>query len=65
METPDDPNSDGFFRIAHMGHVNAHMTLGVLASIEAGLSALDVPHGSGAVEAAAQEFAAAQSKTSS
>ena len=53
MATEDDPNSDGFFRIAHMGHVNAHMTLGALSVIEAGLRALDIPHGEGALSAAA------------
>ncbi|WP_208347221.1 pyridoxal-phosphate-dependent aminotransferase family protein [Pseudaestuariivita rosea] len=52
METPQDPNSDGYFRIGHMGHVNAHMVLGVLGAIDAGLKALDLPHGLGAVEAA-------------
>lgn len=50
---------DDFFRIAHMGHVNAHMVLGVLGVIEAGLTALDVPHGDGAVQAAAGEIAEA------
>ncbi len=53
MGSPEDPNSDGFFRIAHMGHVNAHMTLGVLGVIEAGLIALGIPHGPGALSAAA------------
>lgn len=59
MATPQDPDSDGFFRIAHMGHVNAHMTLGVLSAIEAGLIALDIPHGSGALSAAAEMVASA------
>ncbi len=49
----------GFFRIAHMGHVNSHMVLGVLATIEAGLIALDVPHGPGALTAAAKVCATA------
>ena len=53
METEDDPDSEGYFRIGHMGHVNAQMVLGVLASIQAGLNALDIPHGSGALDAAA------------
>ncbi|PVA09294.1 aminotransferase [Pelagivirga sediminicola] len=53
MAEPGDPAWHGFFRIGHMGHVNAHMVLGVLASIEAGLVALDIPHGSGALGAAA------------
>ncbi len=53
METEEDPRSDGFFRLGHMGHVNAQMVLGALATIEAGLRATGVPHGTGAVEAAA------------
>ncbi len=57
MNTPEDPNSDGVFRIGHMGHVNAHMVLGVLGAIEAGLLALDIPHGGGAIEAAAKVMA--------
>jgi alanine-glyoxylate transaminase / serine-glyoxylate transaminase / serine-pyruvate transaminase len=40
------------FRIAHMGHVNAPMILGVLSVIEVGLKALNIPHGKGGVEAA-------------
>ncbi len=52
-----EPMTD-WFRIAHMGHVNAHMTLGVLAAIEAGLTALDIPHGAGALDAAARIAAA-------
>jgi alanine-glyoxylate transaminase/serine-glyoxylate transaminase/serine-pyruvate transaminase len=40
------------FRIAHMGHINAPMMFGVLGSIEMGLAALGIPHGSGGVQAA-------------
>ena len=57
MALPDDPAWHGFLRVAHMGHVNAHMTLGVLAVIEAGLQALDIPHGGGALEAATKVIA--------
>lgn len=57
MSEPDDPNGDGFFRIGHMGHVNAQMVMGMLGSIQAGLVALDIPHGSGALEAAARVMA--------
>ncbi|MGF6862174.1 alanine-glyoxylate transaminase/serine-glyoxylate transaminase/serine-pyruvate transaminase [Rhodobacteraceae bacterium MBR-64] len=53
MADANDPAWHGFFRIAHMGHVNAHMTLGALAVIEAGLQALDIPHGPGAMDMAA------------
>jgi len=42
-----------------MGHVNAHMVMGVLGTIEAGLKALSIPHGAGALEAAAREVARA------
>ncbi len=58
MGTKEDPRADGFFRIGHMGHVNAQMLLGVLGAIEAGLTALEIPHGTGAVEAAAAVLAA-------
>jgi alanine-glyoxylate transaminase/serine-glyoxylate transaminase/serine-pyruvate transaminase len=57
MAEPDHPAWHGFFRLAHMGHVNAHMTLGALAVIDAGLKALKIPHGGGAVEAAAAALA--------
>jgi alanine-glyoxylate transaminase/serine-glyoxylate transaminase/serine-pyruvate transaminase len=59
MAEPGDPAWHGFFRIGHMGHVNAHMILGALGAIEAGLMALDIPHGSGGVAAAARVIAAA------
>lgn len=54
MATEDDPKSDGFFRIGHMGHLNPHMLLGTLASMDAGLKALKIPHGRGAMEVAAK-----------
>ncbi|WP_341211913.1 aminotransferase class V-fold PLP-dependent enzyme [uncultured Limimaricola sp.] len=50
---------EGWFRIGHMGHVNAHMVLGALGVIEAGLSALSIPHAAGGVAAAARSLAAA------
>ena len=59
MAEPGAPAWHGFFRIGHMGHVNAHMILGALGAIEAGLMALDIPHGSGGVAAAARVIAAA------
>ncbi len=46
------------FRIGHMGHVNAHMVLGALGVIEAGLGALGIDHGPGGVAAAARVCAA-------
>ena len=50
--------ADAFFRIGHMGHVNAHMIMGVLGTMDAGLLALDIPHGTGALAAAAKALAA-------
>jgi alanine-glyoxylate transaminase/serine-glyoxylate transaminase/serine-pyruvate transaminase len=41
-----------------MGHVNAHMIMGALGTIEAGLNALNIPHGQGALSAAAKAIAA-------
>ncbi|MCB1406392.1 MAG: alanine--glyoxylate aminotransferase family protein [Rhodobacteraceae bacterium] len=52
MAEPGTPAADDFFRLAHMGHVNAHMTLGALAVMDAGMKALGIPHGAGALEAA-------------
>jgi alanine-glyoxylate transaminase/serine-glyoxylate transaminase/serine-pyruvate transaminase len=40
------------FRIAHMGHVNAPMVFGVLGAVEMALTALNIPHGQGGVQAA-------------
>jgi alanine-glyoxylate transaminase/serine-glyoxylate transaminase/serine-pyruvate transaminase len=54
MTAPSDPARHGFFRIGHMGHINAHMILGALGTIQAGLVALGIPHGSGALDAAAE-----------
>jgi len=46
-------------RIAHMGHVNAHMTLGALAAMETGMRALGIAHGRGGVDAAMAALAQA------
>jgi alanine-glyoxylate transaminase/serine-glyoxylate transaminase/serine-pyruvate transaminase len=59
MSTPEDPAGDGFLRVAHMGHVNAHMTLGALSVMEAGMRALGIAHGPGGLEAAAAVVAGA------
>lgn len=50
-------NPDDALRVGHMGHVSAHMLLGTLAVMEAGMRALGLPHGPGAVDAAAQVIA--------
>ena len=59
MADSRDPAWHGFFRVAHMGHVNSHMVLGALGTIEAGLTALGIPHGKGALDAAARVCAVA------
>jgi alanine-glyoxylate transaminase/serine-glyoxylate transaminase/serine-pyruvate transaminase len=58
MAEPTEPAYHAFLRVAHMGHVNAHMVLGTLATMQAGMQALDIPHGSGAMAAAAAVIAA-------
>ncbi|MCF7701213.1 pyridoxal-phosphate-dependent aminotransferase family protein [Loktanella sp. M215] len=50
--------ADAWFRIGHMGHVNAQMIMGVVGTIEAGLIACGIPHGAGGARAAAQVIAA-------
>lgn len=57
MAPAGDPAWHGFFRLGHMGHVNGHMIMGLLGGIEAGMRALDVPHGQGALDAAAKVIA--------
>lgn len=59
MAAPTDPTYGDFLRVAHMGHVNAHMTLGALAVMEAGMQALGIAHGPGALAAAAAVIAGA------
>ncbi|MEP1765253.1 MAG: aminotransferase class V-fold PLP-dependent enzyme [Sulfitobacter sp.] len=54
MAEPDDPARDAFFRLGHMGHVNGQMIMALLGGIQAGMSALDIPHGKGALDAAAE-----------
>ena len=56
MNSEADPNADGFFRIGHMGHVNAQMIMGLIGTIETALCALSIPHGRGATEAAAMKL---------
>ncbi|MEL7184583.1 MAG: aminotransferase class V-fold PLP-dependent enzyme [Pseudomonadota bacterium] len=51
------PEWHGFFRVGHMGHVSGHSILGTLGGIDAALKALDIPHGAGALEAAARVVA--------
>ncbi|MBY6162071.1 aminotransferase class V-fold PLP-dependent enzyme [Mameliella alba] len=55
---PEDPTGSGYFRFGHMGHVNAHGILGLIGVVEAGLTALEIPHGVGAPEAAVRSLTA-------
>lgn len=57
MGTEEDPNSDGVFRIGHMGHVSGQMIMGVLGTMQAGFDAIGVPYGEGALDAAAKVIA--------
>lgn len=57
MSTPEDPDGLGFFRFGHMGHINGQMIMGLLGGVETGLTALNIPHGAGAVDAAARVLA--------
>ncbi len=57
MAEPGSAAYGDFLRVAHMGHVNAHMTLGALAVMGAGMRALAIPHGEGALDAAAAALA--------
>ncbi|MEM9779362.1 MAG: aminotransferase class V-fold PLP-dependent enzyme [Pseudomonadota bacterium] len=52
-------HADGLFRIGHMGHLNPPMLLGTLATVDAGLSALGIVHGGGALRAASDVIAGA------
>ena len=59
MAEPGDPAWHGFFRFGHMGHVSGHMIMGLLGGVEAGLNALNIAHGAGALEQAAQVISGA------
>jgi alanine-glyoxylate transaminase/serine-glyoxylate transaminase/serine-pyruvate transaminase len=56
MALPNDLAWHGFLRVAHMGHVNAHMALGVLAVMETGMQALNIAHGEGGILAATRSI---------
>lgn len=50
-------DGDSLFRIGHMGHLDPVMLLGGLAVVEAGMKAVGIPHGEGALSAAAAAVA--------
>lgn len=54
MAPSDDPAYHGFLRVGHMGHVNAHMVLGALSVMQAGMTAIKIPHDAGGIAAACQ-----------
>ncbi len=54
VDAPED-----YLRIGHMGHVNGQMVLGVLAGLQAGMTALQIPHGPTGLEAAMKVVAEA------
>ncbi|WP_198671077.1 pyridoxal-phosphate-dependent aminotransferase family protein [Oceanibium sediminis] len=53
------PPGEGLFRIGHMGHLNAPSILGTIGTIDAGLKALGLAHGGGALRAASDVIAEA------
>lgn len=57
MGGSDNRNSDAYFRLGHMGHINGHMVMGLLGGMETGMTALGIAHGAGAIEAAAAVIA--------
>lgn len=53
------PNAgDDLFRIGHMGHLSPPMVMGTLGCIDAGLKALGIEHGGGALRVASEHLAA-------
>lgn len=49
---------DNALRVAHMGYCNAAMIMATLGAMEAGMTALSIPHGAGGLESAARVIAA-------
>lgn len=54
MAEKGDPEINSYFRIGHMGHLNAHMLLGTLTTIEAGFSKFDIIYGRNAIHNASE-----------
>lgn len=54
---PDTPEWDAHFRIGHMGHQNVPMIMGALGTVDTAMKALNIPHGDGALAAAAAVLA--------
>ncbi|WP_166415975.1 pyridoxal-phosphate-dependent aminotransferase family protein [Cochlodiniinecator piscidefendens] len=62
MAPSGTPEWHSYFRVGHMGHVNAHMVLGTLGAIETGLCALNIEHTAGGLSAAAAVCAGVQDR---
>ncbi|MGI9369694.1 MAG: pyridoxal-phosphate-dependent aminotransferase family protein [Ruegeria sp.] len=45
-------DEDACFRFGHMGHLNGQMVMGLLGGVETAMAALNIPRGSGALDAA-------------
>ncbi len=59
MADSRDPEWHHFFRVGHMGHVNAQMIMGALGAIEAGMTAVGLPFSKGGLSAAAEVLSVA------
>lgn len=59
MTDPADPKRDAYFRLGHMGHISGQMIMGMLGGMEAGMGALDIARGRGALDAAAEVISGA------
>jgi len=57
LAEPGHKSWDNVMRLGHMGHLNPVMLMGALGTIDAGLKAMGIPHGSGALDAASSEIA--------
>lgn len=60
MAEQDTPKWHNYFRIGHMGHLNVPMVMGTLGAIDSAMKALNIPHGSAALEAASQVISEVQ-----
>ncbi len=57
LDEATGPGGSDLFRIGHMGHLNPPMLMGTLATIDAGLKALEIAHGGGALRVASETLA--------
>lgn len=57
LAEPGQKSWENVMRIGHMGHLNPVMMMGALGTIDAGLKAMQMPHGTGALDAASAAIA--------